>query len=85
MESDAFQNQLLSGVGGAAIQNVASVKTLKQITIALPEIKEQESIVKHINKFSAETENLEAVYQQQIDNLEELRKSILEKTFNGEL
>ncbi len=33
----------------------------------------------------AETQKLEAVYQKKINNLEELRKSILQKAFNGEL
>ena len=32
-----------------------------------------------------ETKNLENIYQQKTDNLEELKKSILAKAFNGEL
>ena len=33
----------------------------------------------------AETKKLEAIYQKKIDDLEELKKSVLQKVFNGEL
>ena len=45
MESKFFSNQLMETVDGAAIQNVASVSVLKNITINLPEIDEQKEIV----------------------------------------
>jgi hypothetical protein len=34
---------------------------------------------------SEKTKKLEAIYQQHINDLEELKKSILQKAFNGEL
>jgi type I restriction enzyme S subunit len=33
----------------------------------------------------AETQKLETIYQQKLLNLEELKKSVLQKAFNGEL
>lgn len=48
-------------------------------------LKTQQTIVKKLDALSAETKKLEAIYQQKIDNLEELKKSILQKAFNGEL
>jgi len=51
----------------------------------LPPLHEQETIVQKLDLLSAETKRLEAIYQQKIDNLEELKKSILQKAFNGEL
>ena len=33
----------------------------------------------------AETKKLEALYQQKLLNLEELKKSVMQKAFNGEL
>jgi len=45
----------------------------------------QQTIVKKLDVLSAETKKLEAIYQQKIDDLEELKKSILQKAFNGEL
>jgi type I restriction enzyme M protein len=50
MDSPSFQNQLLSNVGGAAIQNVASVKVLQSLKIQLPPLDEQKIIVSRIEE-----------------------------------
>ena len=46
---------------------------------------EQQAIVRQLNALRAETQKLEAVYQKKMDDLEELKKSILQKAFGGEL
>jgi type I restriction enzyme, S subunit len=38
-----------------------------------------------LDALRAETQKLEAVYQKKIDDLEELKKSILQKAFSGQL
>jgi type I restriction enzyme S subunit len=48
-------------------------------------IEEQKTIVQKLDTLQAETQKSEAVYQQKIDDLEELKKSVLQKAFNGEL
>jgi len=54
--------------------------------IYVPEtITEQQSIVSKLDALSAETKKLEAIYTQKLADLEELKKSILAKAFNGEL
>lgn len=85
MQSESFQNSLKEYAGGAAIQNVASVAILKNIEIPLPDISIQNNIVEKVLLFSSETKKLEANYQQKINDLEELKKSVLQKAFNGEL
>jgi len=85
MQSESFQNSLKEYAGGAAIQNVASVSILKNIEIPLPDISTQNNIVHKVLSFSAETKKLETIYQQKINDLEELKKSILQKAFSGEL
>jgi type I restriction enzyme S subunit len=45
MDSPGFQDSLKEQSGGAAIQNVASVGTLKQIKFACPPLPEQHRIV----------------------------------------
>lgn len=85
MQSENFQDRLKEYSQGAAIQNVASVKILKGIKIPLPTLISQESIVQNLNALSAETKKLESIYQQKLNDLEELKKSILQKAFNGEL
>lgn len=85
MQSKSFQNSLKEYSGGAAIQNVASVAILKNIAIPLPDSSIQNKIVFDVQAFSTETQKLEAIYQKKIENLEELKKSILQKAFSGEL
>ncbi len=58
---------------------------LKGYPIPCPSLKAQQTIVQKIDALSSETKKLEAVYQAKIINLEELKKSILQKAFSGEL
>ena len=48
-------------------------------------IKEQQTIVHQLDALRAETQKLEAVYQKKLDDLEELKKSVLKRAFAGEL
>jgi type I restriction enzyme S subunit len=48
-------------------------------------ISEQKAIVQKLDFLSIETKKLESIYQQKINDLEELKKSVLQKAFNGQL
>ena len=85
IESGVFQDDLKIYTKGAAIKNIVSVKILKGIKILVPKIQEQKTIVKKIAALSAETKKLEVIYKQKLADLEELKKSVLKKAFNGEL
>lgn len=69
---------------GATIKNV-SLKTMREFCIPLPTIHEQVKIVQKLDSLSIETKRLESIYQQKISDLDELKKTILQKAFNGEL
>ena len=58
---------------------------LLEIKIPLPPIKEQANFVKTLEKLSVHKKNLESTYNQKLLDLEELKKSILNKAFKGEL
>lgn len=59
---------------------------LRQIEIAFPKsLAEQRAIVGRLEALSAETGRLEEIYQQKVESLEELKKSVLGKAFAGEL
>jgi len=58
---------------------------IQEMKIPLPSLEQQQTIVQKLDTLSAETKKLEAIYQQKIKDLEELKKSILQKAFNGEL
>ncbi|MDO9181350.1 MAG: restriction endonuclease subunit S [Bacteriovorax sp.] len=59
---------------------------LKQIVFLFPKsLKTQKQIVTRLNALSAQTKKLENIYQHKIDNLDELKKSILAQAFAGKL
>jgi type I restriction enzyme S subunit len=66
-------------------QKTVSLRALRNFKFPLIERKEQLMIVKKLDAMRKETQNLEKVYQQKLVHLEELKKSILQKAFSGEL
>jgi type I restriction enzyme, S subunit len=58
---------------------------IQNMKIPLPSIKEQQAIVQKLDALSAETKKLETIYQAKINDLEQLKKSLLQKAFSGEL
>ena len=62
-----------------------SLGFFNKLSIPCPSIEVQQTIVRQLDALRAETQKLEAVYQKKIADLEELKKSILQKAFAGEL
>lgn len=60
-------------------------KGLKDLMIPITNISEQKVICDKLNNLSSETQKLESIYQNKIKYLVQLKKSILQKAFNGEL
>lgn len=58
---------------------------VRSIIIPLPTLKIQQTIVHQLDSLSAKTKTLQTIYQKKLNDLEELKKSILQKAFNGEL
>jgi type I restriction enzyme S subunit len=58
---------------------------LTSFQIPIPESQEQEAIVKTASLLNRLKKELEIKYQSELDNLEELRQSILEQAFEGKL
>jgi type I restriction enzyme S subunit len=66
--------------------NALTIEKIEKHPISLPKsIAEQKAIVKKLTSLSAETKKLEAIYNQKLADLEELKKSFLKKAFSGEL
>ncbi|WLD93357.1 restriction endonuclease subunit S [Alkalihalobacillus sp. AL-G] len=83
-QSKDVQQQIQSLASGSTVLHMR-VPDSKKLQLNLPSLTEQRSIVKKLNSFLAETQRLEAIYQQKLTNLDDLKKSILNKAFNGEL
>lgn len=58
---------------------------LMRYPIPVPPIAEQKNIVKKLNALADEVQRLESVYTRKLADLEELKRSILQKAFSGEL
>ena len=69
-----------------AAQPVISNSSLKNVALEFPKsLKEQQNIAQKLDVLLLETKKLEAIYKQKINDLEELKKSVLQKAFAGEL
>ena len=86
LTSKFYKDQLLfTGEQGATRQAITKAQ-LEVFKIAFPKsIKEQKSIMYKLEAISSETKKLETIYQQKINDLEELKKSVLQKAFSGDL
>jgi type I restriction enzyme, S subunit len=82
--SRTFLDKLYKTANGTRQANL-STETMKELQISYPPLSEQKQIIQKLDALSAKTKKMENIYQQKIDDLEELRKSILQKAFNGEL
>lgn len=80
-----YKDQLLfTGEQGATRQAITKVQ-IENFIIRYPKLKEQQGIVAKLDLLSNETKQLETIYHQKLIDLEELKKSLLQKAFNGEL
>jgi len=78
-----YEKEIIGNVG--AVFNSISKRQIENIPIPLPPLPEQKQIVVKLDSLAAETKKLEVAYKQKLLDIEELKKSILQKAFNGEL
>ena len=79
MQSSLFKKQLMQDVSGSAIQNVASVKILKTIKIPFIPLSDQINIVRILNDQKILFEENKKKNQKKLEELHQLRSSILTK------
>lgn len=80
----SYKTQIQAKGKGSAQDNI-NLATFENELFPFPPIIEQHSIVAKLDALSAETKKLEVIYQKKLVDLEELKKSILQKAFAGEL
>ncbi|MFM6040584.1 MAG: restriction endonuclease subunit S, partial [Sphaerospermopsis kisseleviana] len=82
--SNLGRKNFLGYIDGAAITRLTLTK-LNNVIIPVPPISKQQEIVTKLDTLSTETQRLETIYRQKIAALKELKQSILQKAFAGEL
>ena len=80
----SFKARLQEKGKGSAQDNL-NMGTFENQLFPIPPLPEQHSIVSKLDVLSAETKKLEAIYRQKLADLDELKKSVLQKAFNGGL
>jgi len=80
---NAKREMIDSGIG-------TNIKSLNQVTLGalvvpLPSIAEQGRIVDKLDALKTESRCLESIYQQKLDALDRLKKSLLHQAFSGQL
>lgn len=80
-----FQRRVLLSSGQATLPIINKSKW-SALTVAFPPtLEDQELIATRLNSLCRETQRLESIYQQKLATLEELKKSLLHRAFNGQL
>lgn len=85
LRSPDFLKRLYATASGTRQANLSS-KTIMMLNINFPSAEEKQvKITKQLNFTNKNSEKLQKIYKQKLTNLKELKKSLLEKAFKGEL
>lgn len=79
-----FKARLQAKGKGSAQANI-NMGTFENERFPFPSVTEQKQVVAKLNMLRERTQYLESIYQQKLADLEELKRSILQKAFSGEL
>lgn len=80
---DAERIKSEQGTGSTMIH--VSMTSMNAREVSYPSINKQMELVRDLNKINLLVSDLEKVYSKKLNNIEELKKSILHKAFSGEL
>ena len=79
-----FKDELQKLGKGSAQDNI-NLGTFKNQLFPFPDLDTQKNIIIQVDDLNTQTKALEITYKQELEILNELKKSILQKAFNGEL
>jgi type I restriction enzyme S subunit len=76
---------ILQAKGKGSAQDNINMGTFEKLTFPFPSINQQNEIVSSLNELMISVQQLEVIYQKKLNSIDELKKSILQKAFSGEL
>lgn len=84
LRSESCKSRLEKIAGGAVMPNLSNTD-LGNFPILLPPLDMQKAILEAIDALHKETQRLESLYQRKIAALDELKQSLLQQAFSGQL
>ena len=84
-KTNLIKKQINCQEGEGATVDTYTIGRAKNTIIMIPSLPEQKRIVKKLDELTKETQQLETLYQEKISALTELKQSLLQKAFSGEL
>ena len=76
---------ILQAKGKGSAQDNINMGTFEKLNFPFPSINKQNEIVCSLNELMISVQQLEVIYQKKLSSIGELKKSILQKAFSGEL
>jgi type I restriction enzyme S subunit len=83
-KSREIQEQIEEATYGAALMQI-NIRDLRKLTFVMPPLSFQSNAIKRLDIIALEIEKLRSLYREKLESLDELKKSILQKAFSGEL
>lgn len=82
--SKLFENYVLSIQTGLGVPHISG-KQIEAFQFQKPPLRMQKEIISNVNQLAADVGRLEICFSQKLTSLDELKKSLLQKAFSGEL
>jgi type I restriction enzyme S subunit len=84
LNSGSGKAQIAPRLKGAATQTITK-DNVRSLQIPMPSLDRQREVVETLRKLEKEVEPLESLYKDKLAGIEELKQSILQKAFSGDL
>jgi len=84
LRSGPYRRQLESVAGRATMPSISN-DDLANLVIVLPPVPRQKETLLGLERLSSKTQRLETIYRNKLTALDELKKSLLHRAFNGQL
>jgi type I restriction enzyme, S subunit len=84
-QNPKFQKEMKKITSGGSTRAYIGITKQRELKIEYPELDEQLLIADALNSLEVETRRLESIYLAKLAALTELRQSVLQKAFSGEL
>jgi len=82
--SHAFTQHVLGSQTGTGVPHISG-RQIKSFKFVMPSLPEQRKLIGTLDNLKSDTQRLETIYEQKLTALNELKQSILQKAFSGEL